>query len=178
VSRESLHTGAARPRGAPRARTGRDRNTASRTARWQRVVRARRRATRARSVVAAGSAAGARRFALDPRRGARAARDRAQQRRRRPNPASLVLLPVSERIEDHATQALATAGKLDTLVDRVRYLIAIELVIAAQAIDLRGTKIASLGIGPQRAYARVREAVSVLDSDRPLGPDFERMEAL
>ena len=98
--------------------------------------------------------------------------------RRLANPASLDFLPVSEGIEDHATQALATAEKLDTLVDRVRYLIAIELVIAAQAIDLRGTKSASLGIGPQRAYARVREAVSVLDSDRPLGPDFERMEAL
>jgi histidine ammonia-lyase len=98
--------------------------------------------------------------------------------RRLANPASLDFLPVSEGIEDHATQALAAAEKLDTLVDRVRYLIAIELVIAAQAIDLRGTTSASLGSGARHAYARVRDAVSVLDSDRPLGPDFERIEAL
>ena len=98
--------------------------------------------------------------------------------RRLANPASLDFLPVSEGIEDHATQALAAAEKLDVLVDRVRYLIAIELVIAAQAIDLRGIASASLGIGAQHAYARVRESVSVLDGDRPLGPDFERMEAL
>ena len=98
--------------------------------------------------------------------------------RRLANPASLDFLPVSEGIEDHATQALATAEKLDALVDRVRYLIAIELVIAAQAVDLRGIASASLGIGAQHAYARVRESVSVLDGDRPLGPDFERVEAL
>jgi histidine ammonia-lyase len=98
--------------------------------------------------------------------------------RRLANPASLDFLPVSEGIEDHATQALAAAEKLDTLVEHVRYLIAIELVIAAQAIDLRGTASGSLGNVAQRAYARVREAVSVLDHDRPLGPDFERIEAL
>ena len=98
--------------------------------------------------------------------------------RRHANPASLDFLPVSEGIEDHATQALATVEKLATLADCVRYLIAIELVIAAQAIDLRGIAIESLGAGPRRAYAHIREAVAVLDGDRPLGPDFDRVEAL
>jgi histidine ammonia-lyase len=98
--------------------------------------------------------------------------------RRLANPASLDYLPVSAGIEDHATQALAAVEKLATLVDRVRYLVAIELVIAAQALDLRGVAIASLGSGPQRAYARVRETVPMLDGDRSLGPDFDRAEAL
>ncbi|HEY4138463.1 MAG TPA: aromatic amino acid lyase [Casimicrobiaceae bacterium] len=98
--------------------------------------------------------------------------------RRLANPASLDYMPVSAGIEDHATQALAAVEKLATLVDRVRYLVAIELVIAAQALDLRGIAVASLGSGPLRAYARVREAVPMLDGDRPLGPDIDRAEAL
>jgi histidine ammonia-lyase len=96
--------------------------------------------------------------------------------RRLANPGSLDFLPVSEQIEDHATQTLAVVEKLDTLIDRVCYLVAIELVIAAQAIDLRGLGV--LGSGPRRAYERVREAVPVLEVDRPLGPDIDRIAAL
>jgi histidine ammonia-lyase len=98
--------------------------------------------------------------------------------RRLANPASLDFLPVSEQIEDHATQTLSVVEKLDSLVSCVRYLVAIELVIAAQAIDLRGLDQATLGTGPRRAYERVRSAASVLDDDRPLGPDIDRVEAL
>jgi len=97
--------------------------------------------------------------------------------RRLANPASLDFLPVSGEIEDHATQALAAVEKLDALVGLVRYLVAIELVVAAQAIDLRGVPASSLGSGPQSAYALVRESVSMLEDDRPLGPDFDRIEA-
>jgi histidine ammonia-lyase len=98
--------------------------------------------------------------------------------RRLANPGSLDFLPVSEQIEDHATQTLSVVEKLDSLVSCVRYLAAIELVIAAQAIDLRGLDQATLGSGPRRAYERVRASVLVLDADRPLGPDIDRVEAL
>lgn len=98
--------------------------------------------------------------------------------RRLANPASLDYLPVSAGIEDHATQALAAVEKLGTIVERVRYLTAIELAIAAQALDLRGVAVGSLGAGPRLAYARVRDTVPALDADRPLGPDFDRIEAL
>jgi histidine ammonia-lyase len=98
--------------------------------------------------------------------------------RRLANPGSLDFLPVSEHIEDHATQALSVVEKLDSLVSYVRYLVAIELIIAAQAIDLGGLEQTTLGRGPRRAYERVRSTVPVLDGDRPLGPDIDRVEAL
>jgi histidine ammonia-lyase len=98
--------------------------------------------------------------------------------RRLANPGSLDFLPVSEQIEDHATQTLSVVEKLDSLVSCVRYLVAIELVIAAQAIDLRTLEQATIGSGPRRAYERVRSAVPMLDGDRPLGPDIDRVEAL
>src|SRR5213075_1307310 len=82
--------------------------------------------------------------------------------RRLANPGSLDFLPVSEQIEDHATQALAVVEKLEALVNSVRYLIAIELMIAAQAIDLRELDQAMLGNAPRHAYERVRALAPML----------------
>jgi histidine ammonia-lyase len=93
--------------------------------------------------------------------------------RLRANPGSLDFLPVSEGVEDHATMALGTVEKLSDLLARVRYVIAIELVVAAQAIDVRGLDVNRLGKGAKRAYATVRERVSALDVDRPIGPDVD-----
>jgi len=93
--------------------------------------------------------------------------------RLRANPGSLDFLPVSEGIEDHATMALGTVEKLAELLERTRYVVAIELAVAAQAIDLRELDVAMLGVGARAAYARVRETVAFLDGDRPLGPDVD-----
>ena len=93
----------------------------------------------------------------------------------RANPGSLDFLPVSEGAEDHATMALGTVEKLDETLDRIRYLVAIELLVAAQALDLRNTAVDTLGKGTRAAYACVRSTVPVLDHDRPLGPDVDAL---
>ena len=93
------------------------------------------------------------------------------------NPGSLDFLPVSERTEDHATLALSVAEKLGSAIDMARYLVAVELLIAAQAIDLRAQDQTRLGAGVRIAYERVRAVVPALDVDRPLGPDIDRVEA-
>jgi len=93
--------------------------------------------------------------------------------RLRANPGSLDFFPVSEGVEDHATMALGTVEKLAELIERVRYVIAIELLVAAQAIDLRGIALDALGKGARSAYEAVLEAVPALDADRPLGPDVD-----
>src|SRR5439155_24588169 len=94
------------------------------------------------------------------------------------NPGSLDFLPVSERTEDHATMALGVAEKLGDAIEKARYLVAIELLIAAQAIDLRDLDRNRLGAGARIAYERVRAAIPALDVARPLGPDIDRIEAL
>jgi histidine ammonia-lyase len=63
------------------------------------------------------------------------------------------------------------------MLERVRYVVAIELVVAAQAIDLRGLAPGVLGAGVRAGFARVREVVPMLDGDRPLGPDVEAIAA-
>jgi histidine ammonia-lyase len=102
----------------------------------------------------------------------------ANEVRLRANPSSVDFLPVSERVEDHAPMALAAVEKLAEAIERARYIAAIEAVIAAQAVDLRATPIDALGRGAAALYRRLRAEVAVLDGDRPLGPDFERVCAL
>lgn len=93
--------------------------------------------------------------------------------RLRANPGSLDYMPVSEGLEDHACMALGVAEKLGESLMRVRYLIAIELLIAAQAVDLRGLDEADLGEGTRAAYRQLRAIIPMLDEDRPLGPDID-----
>jgi histidine ammonia-lyase len=94
------------------------------------------------------------------------------------NPASLDSLPVSEAVEDHAPMAANVVAKAAAMVPLLRYLAAIELLTAAQAIDLRALPRADLGRGTGTAYDAVRARVPMLREDRPLGPDVETIAAL
>jgi len=94
--------------------------------------------------------------------------------RHRANPASLDFLPVSEGVEDHATMTLACVEKVAEALERVRYLVAIERIVAAQAIDLRSLPPGDLGPHARALHSSIRTIVAVLDEDRPLGPDVER----
>jgi histidine ammonia-lyase len=94
------------------------------------------------------------------------------------NPATLDSLPVSEAVEDHAPMAPYVVAKTAAIVAKLQYLVAIELLAAAQAVDLRELPQGALGQGTQAAYAAVRACVPRLDCDRPLGPDIEAIAAL
>ena len=97
--------------------------------------------------------------------------------RLRANPGSLDGLIVSEGIEDHATMAIGTVEKLGEALERARYVIAIEMLVAAQAIDLRALSPQRIGAGARVAYRTIRDVVPVLDADRPLGPDVDALAA-
>jgi len=94
------------------------------------------------------------------------------------NPASLDFLPVSEAVEDHAPMTPHAIAKSVLIADNMRYLAAIEVLAAAQAIDLRGVDPAALGRGAKAAYEAVRRVVPALEGDRPTGPDIEAIERL
>ncbi len=63
-----------------------------------------------------------------------------------------------------------------SIMENVRRVLAIELMCACQAIDLRGDR--GLGIGTGAAYALIREKVEKLDEDRPLYEDINNCENL
>ena len=80
------------------------------------------------------------------------------------NPLPAVSVPVADRVEDYAGQALAVVDKTRRLTERVLWLASIELIVSAQAVDLRG--VVRLGQGARQIHAAVRGRVAHLDQDR------------
>ena len=56
--------------------------------------------------------------------------------------------------------------------------LAIELLSAAQAIDLRQEGANRLGLGTAIAHLKIREEVEFLENDRALAPDIEALAQL
>ena len=91
------------------------------------------------------------------------------------SPLGALTAPVADGVEDYAPMTPRIVEKTHDIVRRLVRLAAIELVVAAQAIELRGGL--KLGRGTGRAFAFVRKHVAKLDEDRATGPDFERLAA-
>lgn len=87
-------------------------------------------------------------------------------------PLSAITVAVADRVEDYASQAMATVSKFARLTESFRYLVAIELLVAAQAVDLRLTPEIQLGSGSAAVYRRVRQLVAPLDQDRSSAADI------
>jgi len=79
----------------------------------------------------------------------------------------------SNIVEDDSTGSLLAARRLAGMVERLRLLLALQLVVAARAVDLARRE--QLGRGTAAAHAVVSELVGALDEDRPLGADVERV---
>jgi histidine ammonia-lyase len=79
----------------------------------------------------------------------------------------------ADAVEDDSTNAALGARRLSRLLGRLRHLLALEAVTAAQAVDLAAPAV--LGRGPEFLHHAIREVVPPLDDDRPCGADVERV---
>jgi histidine ammonia-lyase len=79
-------------------------------------------------------------------------------------------------IEDRATMAPLSARRLADMVGLCARVVAIEFVVAAQAIDLRAP--GQLGLGTGRAYRMIRELVPFTQADGTLPADLEPLVEL
>ncbi len=86
-------------------------------------------------------------------------------------------IPTSANQEDHVPMALNGARHAREIVWNVERILAIELLAAAQAIDLRlrneGQGSELLGQGTRQAFLRLREEIPFLATDRILDRDLE-----
>ena len=69
-----------------------------------------------------------------------------------------------------------SARRLREMVQLGEALVAVELVVDCQAVDLR--RPASLGAGTARAHALVRQVIPFLDEGDTLVPDLEPLQEL
>jgi histidine ammonia-lyase len=99
--------------------------------------------------------------------------------------ARLLAYPVSfelasttqaEGIEDRMTMAPLAARRLAEMVELGTGIVAIELVVAAQAVDLR--RRVRLGTGTERIRGAVRERVPFTGEGRTIPPDLEPVREL
>ncbi|MBL8768016.1 MAG: aromatic amino acid lyase, partial [Planctomycetes bacterium] len=90
------------------------------------------------------------------------------------HPASVDSIPTSAGKEDHVSMATWAARKLLRVVDNTEHVFAIELLAAAQALDLWSAWLRP-GNGAHAAYRVVREACSKMTKDREVAPDVARV---
>jgi len=91
------------------------------------------------------------------------------------HPASVDTIPTDGNKEDVVPMAMSAAWKLRRIVRNVRYVLAIELMCAAQGIDCRAPL--KPGKGVARGHAAVRRLVAPLERDRVLSVDIEVLAA-
>ncbi len=89
------------------------------------------------------------------------------------NPSSMDFYSLAGTIEDHASNLPLACYKIFQMIDNIMYIIGIEAMHAAQAIDLR-TDI-ELGRGTRIAYKKIREVVPFYDEDRNLSIDIQKI---
>ena len=105
--------------------------------------------------------------------------DLAAQNRQLAGDVSLNVIPVAGDIEDTATNAAAAATNLGKIVDNTYSILGVELMHAAQAVDLRlrANPALPLGRGTRPFLRSYRQIVSFLDKDRYLSPDVAHSSA-
>jgi histidine ammonia-lyase len=89
------------------------------------------------------------------------------------HPASLASVPTNANNQDVVGMGTVAVRQLRRLLENARRVVAIELLAAAEAVDLTGAE--GLGAGTGAAHAAVRAVVPPLRDDRPLGDDVERL---
>ena len=89
------------------------------------------------------------------------------------HPASSDSIPTSGNFEDFVSMGPGAAHKSTSILENCQYVVAIELITAAQAVHLRGDS--GLGRGTKRVYQAIRRVVRPLTQDRSSHDDIERV---
>lgn len=89
------------------------------------------------------------------------------------HPASVDSIPSSANQEDHVSMGTIAARKAYQILHNLAYVLAIELISSAQAIDLREKK--RQGRITYLAYMEIRKYVEFLSKDRVMNKDIEEI---
>lgn len=92
------------------------------------------------------------------------------------HPASVDSLPTSANQEDHVSMATHGARRLTEMAENSAHIVAIELLAAAQGLDLRQPLVS----GPElkKHLQLIRKSAPFLDNDRQMGKDIVSIQML
>ncbi len=95
------------------------------------------------------------------------------------HPASVDSIPSSANQEDHVSMGTIAARKAKEIYYNVSQVVGIELMAAAQAIDLNNKENKNkLGTGTQAAYEIIRKAVDKITEDKVMYKEFNKISSL
>ena len=92
------------------------------------------------------------------------------------HPASVDSIPSSANKEDHVSMGAVAARKTTKIIENVRKVIAIEMMAAAQALDVQPK--VKLGKSTAVLFNKIRAVVPVLTEDRVLATDINAVEKM
>ena len=92
------------------------------------------------------------------------------------HPASVDSIPSSAGREDHVSMGMTAALKVRQVAEHTRSCLAIELLVASQAIDMRLPLKAGRGV--RAAHQLIRSRVPTMEGDRELHVDIEALQKL
>jgi histidine ammonia-lyase len=92
------------------------------------------------------------------------------------HPASVDSIPTSANFEDFVSMGAVAARKAKEILQNVEWIIAIELLCAAQGMDYRGADKA--GKGTKAAHSLIRKKVPFLKEDKVISTDIETIGQL
>jgi len=97
------------------------------------------------------------------------------------HPASVDTIPSSANVEDHVSMGATAAVKLRQVADNLAGILALELMCAAQGIDLRLKRYGEdrqLGSGTREIYRKIRESVPFIERDEYMKPHIDRVRSI
>ena len=86
------------------------------------------------------------------------------------HPASVDSIPTCANFEDFVSMGPIAGRNSREIIENVQQIVGIELLCAAQAIDIRGVA-DRMGEGTGAAYKALRALVPVMKEDRVMAPD-------
>lgn len=92
------------------------------------------------------------------------------------HPASVDSIPSSANQEDHVSMGTIAARKANEILKNTIYVLAIELISAAQGIDFRNPS--KLGKGSDAAYKEIRKSIQMIEEDREIYLDIRKSEQI
>jgi len=96
------------------------------------------------------------------------------------HPASVDSIPSSNNQEDHVSMGTISARKCAEILENVKNVIAMEMLTAAQGVDIRRklTGRGELGARTSKLYKLIRDIVPYMDKDRVIAPDIQSIYRL
>jgi histidine ammonia-lyase len=92
------------------------------------------------------------------------------------HPASVDSIPSSANQEDHVSMGTIAARKAKEIMENTRNVLAMEILGAVQAIDIRGKK--KLGAGTEAAYNVVRNYTKFIEEDLVMYKEINKCEEI